>query len=189
MIKKFYIGVLSLISLLSFIVMLIFISTQELDMPSFYLKLTGGTFIATIIYSALFAIRSFDPTFNKKVFSIYFLAGTILTIVGFAIVFDAIKFSDSWNYFISGMVLFVLFAGLSIMDWHITKNMLVKISGIVLIVSMGFIAILFITLWTSHLLGIWLDVATYASFASMGLGIIFSRKGRREESQAIAEEE
>ncbi|MCH2235222.1 MAG: hypothetical protein MK078_13310 [Crocinitomicaceae bacterium] len=189
MIKKFYIGVLSLISLLSFLVMLIFLSTQDLNMPSLYLKLTGGTFIATIIYSALFAIRSFDPTFNKKVFLVYFLAGTLLTITGFAIVFDAIKFSDSWNYFVAAMVIFVLFSGLSIMDWHISKSMLVKISGIVLIVCMGFIAILFITLWTSHLLGIWLDVATYASFASMALGIIFSRRGKRTKTTGITEEE
>ena len=179
MIKKSYIGVISLVSLLSFIVMLIVVSNQEIDMPAFYIKLTAGTFIATIIYSALFAIRSFDPTYNRKIFGAYFIAGTVLTLIGFCIVFDVIAFSGSWNYFVAAVVVFIMLSGLVIMDWSITKSLIVKISGILLIVSLGFIAILFITQWTSYLLGIWLDVATYASFIAMAAGILFSRKNRK----------
>lgn len=175
MLKKSYVGILSILSLIVLIIMLILMSGLEMTMPATYLKITAVALVSTIIYSALFAIRSFDPTYNPKTFKIYTIVGTILTLISIFVIFNYLPFSTSWNWLIAGVVLFTTIAGLEIMDWYISKNLLVRFAGILLIISAGFITLIFITLWKSHLLRLWLDVATLTAFVSMAAGIIFAR--------------
>lgn len=178
MMKKLYSGVFSLLSLIAFIVIILAIYAQDIAPSANHLKLAGFALISTVIFSALFAIRSFDPTYNKKSFVFYFFLGALLIVIGALLLFEVLSFSDLWNWYVSGLVIFILLSGLAIMDWSTSKSLLVKISGILLILSAGFITILFITLRTSHLLGVWLDIATYVAFITMAVGIYFSRKKR-----------
>lgn len=103
--------------------------------------------------------------------------GFVLLVYGPLVSFDVVSVQEHWNYLIALAILFITIIELQLLNWEKRKGLL-KVIGMLLILSNAFLIIFFFTQLTMRSLAMVFDLAVITSVFAFLIGLILSRKKR-----------
>jgi len=175
--KKNLIGIATLASIISLVILALIIRSQAELVSAFYVKLAMVAFTAVVITSGVYLMDNYCTETTRKLKIGIAIFGTFLGLISLLSSFDIIPFLQSWNWLVSGVVIYLLLIQLQLLNWGKQNHNIVRFSTLFVILSDAFLVFFFIAKWSSPDLAIWINVSAFASLAFTFLGLYFlSRK-------------
>ncbi|MBN4071087.1 hypothetical protein JYT72_01125 [Crocinitomix catalasitica] len=173
---KKVLGIASLISVVSLVVMIYLTYAAQADVPAIYIQTSLFLLISSLALVGCYTLQTFCPNVNKMAKTGIFMIGGVILLAGALISFGMIEFLSSINWLISLGVIFLMLVQLQLLGWGSKTGSIAKISSLVIILSNLFLAIFFITKLEYAELEIWIHVSVLCSLIAFILGLLLVTK-------------
>lgn len=171
---KRIIGILTLLAAVSLVIIFVVLMTQGTKTFSAILVQAGMCNLAILVgLSGLHLSESHASPSRVARMAIWGL-GVFVILLGILVSFNIIDYQSSWNHLLSLGIIFITLVELQLLRWERAKNLL-KILGLLTILSNVFIAIYFMAKLSMPKLGMVLDIAVITSVFAFLIGLILSR--------------
>ena len=184
MLKK-VVGILAFISFLGFLsIMSILIAQGGLLFDGNMVQAALATLTSLVVFSGLHLTETHCESTKITKMTVWSL-GLILLVYGILVSFDIAAIKDNWNYLLSLSILFITIIQLNLLNWEKRKGVL-KVLGLLIILSNVFLIIFFFTMLSMRPLGIVFDISVLTSVFAFLIALILSRKRKEKSSPASA---
>jgi len=174
--KKNLIGIATIASVVSLIVLTILIQSQSVKVSALYVQLSIIAFTAIVITSGVYLMDTFCVETSRKLKIGIATFGATLGLLSVFIAFDILPFLKSWNWLVSGGILYILLIQLQVLNWGRKNHSVVRFSTLFVILADVFLVFFFIAKWQSPELAIWIKLAAFLSLALTFVGMFFLSK-------------
>lgn len=178
--KKNLIGIAAIASVVVLIVLAFMIKAQAAEVSALYVKLAMVAFAAVVVTTGVYLMDTFCVETNRKLKIGIASFGAFLGLLSFLVAFDILPFLKSWNWLVSGGILYILLLQLQVLNWGRKNHNVVRFSTLFIILADVFLLFFFIAKWQSSELAVWINVAAFMSLALTFVGLFFLAKKKSE---------
>lgn len=168
----------------TFLILGIVLLSKGIMFKAIILKFAMFNMSLLIVLCGLHLVESHTTPTRFAKGSIWFL-GLFVAIFSIVVIFDIVDAKATWNLLIGLAVVFITLVQLQLMKWEKSKNLL-KLLGLITLLSNIFIAVYFLAMLSFESLGIMLDITVIASVFSFLIGLILSRQKKSKLKKAEA---
>ncbi|UKN03013.1 hypothetical protein K6119_05725 [Paracrocinitomix mangrovi] len=180
-IKKI-IGILTIVATLTMLTLVVLLLLQgTIEFKASMVQLAMCNFSVLIGLSGLYLVESHCTPNRISRMSVWGL-GVFVMILGTLVSFNLIDYKSSWNFLIAAGVGYITLVQLQLINWDESKS-LVKVLGLLLILSNMFIVVYFLAKLSIPDLGIVLDITVITSVFSFLIGMIISNPKKEKAHQ------
>jgi len=177
--KRNIIGIITLTSIICLVLLAIIIRSQAELVKAFYVKLAMVSFASVVISIGVYLMDTFCTETNRKLKIGIAYFGAFLGLIALLSCLDILPFLRSWNWLVSGGILYIMLIQLQLLNWGKKNHNVVRFSTLFVILSDVFLIFFFIAKWRSPALEIWINIATVLSIALTLFGLVILQKNQR----------
>ena len=165
-------GIISVTGILSLLALLFLIQSKAQTVPSVLIKLAMVNFSIVLFSTGLFLLYTYCEQTSRSMRLIITSLGIFLAILSFLVSFDILPFLKSWNWLVSGGILFIMLVQLQLLNWGKLNHNLVRFTTLFVILADAFLIFFFIAKWSAPAFAMWLNIAAISSVALTYLGLL-----------------
>ncbi|MEX1002783.1 MAG: hypothetical protein WDZ35_11765 [Crocinitomicaceae bacterium] len=170
---KRIIGILTLLAAISMLILTFLILYQGVLFKAILVKSAIFNLTALIVLAGFYLIEM-QEKINRIAATGIKVYGIVLLLFGLMVSFNIVDYQKTWNLLIGLGVIYIALIKLQLLHWEKSQNLL-KILGLITILSNSFIAIFFLAKLNINALGTILDIAVIAAVFSFLIGLVLSR--------------
>lgn len=169
-------GIVAITSFATLVVLLFIINAQAEMVKAIYIKLAMTNLSCMVIAMGIYLMDVYCKETNRTLKISIAAYGALLAVLSIFICFDVISFLRSWNWLVSGGILYILFVQLQLLNWGKWNMNIVRFSTLFIILSDLFLIFFFIAKWRVAELGLWINLAAVISIVLTATSLYFLRK-------------
>lgn len=181
---KRLLGILTILSVISLLVVVSMLLTQGILFKASMLKIGILNLCVAVVLCGFYLTNSHSEPNKLAKMGIYGLGGIVI-VLGALISFQIVDPKSLWNILVGLGIIFITLVQLQLLKWDKSKSLL-KIMGLLTLLSNLFLSIYFLTLLSSSSIGMVLDIAVIVSVFSFLIGLILTRSKKDKTEEAIA---
>lgn len=174
--KKKISGILALSSVLTTVIVGVLTGLSSEFFSAFNAQLLIVLFTLSITLTGIYVLTAYCSETKRNVKLVIGIFGLGLTAFSALVAFNSIDFLTTYNWLITGGILYVLLVQLQVLNWGKAQSFIAKLMGTILILSNLFLAIYFMANWQYSGIALWIDMAIFTALGSFILGLIFKKK-------------
>lgn len=174
--KKKIPGILALTSVLITVIVGVLTGLSGEFFSAFNAQLLIVLFTLSIALTGIYVLNAYCPETKRNIKLAIGAFGLGLTAFSVLVAFNSIDFLTTYNWLITGGILYVLLVQLQVLNWGKAQSFITKLMSIILILSNLFLAIYFMANWQYSGIALWIDIAMFTALGSFILGLILTKK-------------
>lgn len=169
-------GIIAITSFATLVVLLFIINSQAEMVKALYVKLAMVNLTCMVVAMGIYLMDVYCKETNRTLKISVASLGALLAVLSFFICFDVISFLRSWNWLVSGGILFILLVQLQLLNWGKWNLNIVRFSTLFIILSDLFLIFFFIAKWRVAELGLWINLAAIISIVLTATSLYFLKR-------------